>query len=81
LDILVENLIVIEIKTVDDVLPIHEAQLLTYLKLGGWQVGLIINFNVPLLKQGIYRRVLGLKETKDSVFSAPCPGSCTKPLR
>jgi GxxExxY protein len=70
LDILVENLVVIEIKTVDDVLPIHEAQLLTYLKLGGWQVGLIINFNVPLLKQGIYRRVLGLKEPKDSVFSA-----------
>ena len=71
LDILVENLVVIEIKTDDEVLPIHEAQLLTYLKLGGWQVGLIINFNVPLLKQGIYRRVLGLKEPKDSAFSAP----------
>ncbi len=58
LDILVEDLVVIEIKTVEEVLPIHEAQLLTYLKLGGWQVGLIINFNVPLLKQGIFRRVL-----------------------
>jgi GxxExxY protein len=62
LDILVENLVVIEIKTVEDVLPIHEAQLLTYLKLGGWQAGLILNFNVPVLKQGIKRRVLGLVE-------------------
>jgi GxxExxY protein len=62
LDVLVENLVVVEIKTVEVVLPIHEAQLLTYLKLGEWQVGLIINFNVPLLKQGIFRRVLGLKE-------------------
>lgn len=62
LDILVENLVVIGIKTVEDVLPIHEAQLLTYLKLGGWQAGLILNFNVPVLKQGIKRRVLGLVE-------------------
>jgi len=62
LDILVENLVVIEIKTVEDVLPIHEAQLLIYLKLGGWQAGLILNFNVPVLKQGIKRRVLGLVE-------------------
>jgi len=43
-------------------LPIHEAQLLTYLKLGNWKVGLLINFNVPVLKQGIKRMVLGLEE-------------------
>jgi GxxExxY protein len=62
LDLLVENAIVIEIKAIDALLPIHEAQLLTYLRLGGWKVGLLINFNVPLLKQGIRRRVLDLKE-------------------
>jgi GxxExxY protein len=44
----------------EKVLPLHEAQLLTYLKLTGKQVGLLINFNVPLLKNGIYRRILGV---------------------
>jgi GxxExxY protein len=62
IDILVANLVVVEIKSVEELLPVHEAQLLTYLKLGGWQVGLLINFNVALLKNGIRRRVLGLKE-------------------
>jgi len=41
---------------------IHEAQVLTYLKLGGWYLGLLLNFNVPLLKQGIKRIVLNYKE-------------------
>lgn len=62
IDILVADLVVVEIKSVEALLPIHEAQLLTYMKLGGWQVGLLINFNVTLLKNGIRRRVLGLKE-------------------
>ncbi len=62
LDMLVEQAVVVEIKTVEELLPVHDAQLLTYLKLGGWQVGLLINFNVPLLKDGIRRRVLGLEE-------------------
>ena len=62
IDILVENRVVLELKAVETLLPIHEAQLLTYLKLGGWQVGLLINFNVAVLKDGIRRRVLGLKE-------------------
>jgi GxxExxY protein len=62
LDVLVADTVVVELKAVESLLPIHEAQLLTYLKLGGWKVGLIINFNVPVLKQGIRRRVLGLKE-------------------
>jgi len=54
--------VVVEIKAVESLLPIHEAQLLTYLKLGGWNVGLLINFNVTTLKQGIRRRVYNLKE-------------------
>ena len=58
IDLLVANEVVVEIKAVDALLPIHEAQLLTYLKLGGWHLGLLINFNVPLLKNGIRRRVL-----------------------
>jgi GxxExxY protein len=62
IDILVAGLVVVEIKSVEALLPVHEAQLLTYMKLGGWQVGLLINFNVALLKNGIRRRVLGLKE-------------------
>jgi GxxExxY protein len=67
LDLLVANMVVMEIKAVEKLLPIHEAQLLTYLKLGGWKVGLLINFNVPVLKQGIRRRVLGLEEEQKGV--------------
>lgn len=62
LDLLVANKVVVEIKSVEIILPIHEAQTLTYLKLGGWQVALLINFNVPVLKEGIKRMVLGLEE-------------------
>jgi GxxExxY protein len=58
LDLLVENAVVVEIKAVSEIEPVYEAQLLTYLRLGGWQVGLLINFNVPVLKNGIRRRVL-----------------------
>lgn len=57
-DILVTNAVVVEIKAVETIEPIHVAQLLTYLKLGGWKVGLLINFNVAVLKDGIRRRVL-----------------------
>ncbi len=59
-DLVVNDLVLVEIKSVDSLLPIHEAQLLSYLKLGGWKIGLLINFNVQLLKQGLRRRVLGL---------------------
>jgi GxxExxY protein len=62
LDLLVAKLVLVEIKAVETLQPIHEAQLMTYLKLGGWQVGLLINFNVPILKQGIRRRVLNFKD-------------------
>jgi len=58
LDLLVEEQVVVEIKTVTSIEPVHEAQLLSYLKLGGWKMGLLINFNVPALKDGIRRRIL-----------------------
>jgi GxxExxY protein len=62
LDLLVAGTVVVEVKAVEHIIPVHEAQLLTYLRLGGWQVGLLINFNVPLLRDGIVRRVLGFVE-------------------
>ena len=58
IDILVNNLVIVELKSCDALLPIHEAQLLTYLKLTGLKVGLLINFNVPILKDGIKRMKL-----------------------
>jgi GxxExxY protein len=61
-DIVVNGSILVEIKAIDSLLPIHDAQLLSYLKLGGWKIGLPINFNVELLKHGLRRRVLGLDE-------------------
>jgi GxxExxY protein len=69
LDLLVADVVVTEIKAISALEAIHSAQLLTYLKLGGWQVGLLINFNVPILKNGIKRVVHNLKS--DSAFSAP----------
>ena len=54
--------VVVEVKAIDALLPIHQAQLLSYLKLGGWKLGLLINFHVPLLREGIKRVVLGLEE-------------------
>ena len=57
MDLVVENAIVVEIKAIDSLLPIHTAQLLTYLKSSGHQVGLLINFNVPVLKKGLKRIV------------------------
>ena len=58
LDFLVAGKVVVELKTVDALAPVHEAHLLTYLKLTGCRAGLLINFNVPVLKNGIKRRVL-----------------------
>jgi GxxExxY protein len=57
-DVVVKDSVVVELKSVEQVLPIHQAQLLTYLRLSGKRVGLLINFNVALLKNGIIRRVL-----------------------
>jgi GxxExxY protein len=69
LDLLVAGLVVVEVKAVEEILPVHEMQLVTYLRLGGWKVGLLINFNVPVLRQGIRRRVLNFDEPLRS--SAP----------
>jgi GxxExxY protein len=70
LDLLVANTVVVEIKTVEALLPIHEAQVLTYLRLGGWQIGLLINFNVAKLKDGVQRLVHRFDEPAISAFSA-----------
>ncbi len=58
IDLIVGDLVVVELKSVDRILGIHEAQLLTYLRLANKRVGLLINFNVPVLRDGIRRRVL-----------------------
>jgi GxxExxY protein len=58
LDLIVQDEIILELKSVENLLPVHGAQLLTYMRLTGKKVGLLINFNVPLLTQGIIRRVL-----------------------
>ena len=57
-DLIVENQVILELKSVDQVAPIHKAQLLTYLKLSGKHIGLLINFNVVDLKEGIVRMIL-----------------------
>jgi GxxExxY protein len=58
IDILVENMVVVELKVVDEINPVHEAQILTYLKFSGKKVGLLINFNVTTLKDGLRRFIL-----------------------
>jgi GxxExxY protein len=58
--------VVLELKAVDGLQLIHQAQLMTYLKLGEWRIGLLINFNVPVLKKGIKRMVHKLKYSGDS---------------
>ncbi len=58
LDLLVDSRVIIEIKAVELLLPVHHAQVLTYLKLSGHRLGFLINFNVPLIKQGIKRIAL-----------------------
>ncbi|HSX11021.1 MAG TPA: GxxExxY protein [Chlamydiales bacterium] len=69
IDFLIENQIILELKSADSILPVHKAQLLTYLHLMHKQVGLLINFNVPVLKEGIRRCVLKAHEVLDEVGS------------
>lgn len=59
IDLLVEDCIVVELKCVESTLPIHKAQLITYLKLSGCKLGYLVNFNVPFIKNGIKRIVNG----------------------
>ena len=69
IDLLIAEAVVIELKAVQRIEPSHEAQLLTYLKPGGWSVGLLINFNVPILKSGI--KCIVNNYTENSATSAP----------
>lgn len=58
IDVVVVDKVLLELKCVEKLLPIHEAQLLTYLRLSGIKIGLLMNFNVPVMRDGILRRVL-----------------------
>ena len=62
IDMMIQQTVIIENKTVDKIAPIHEAQLLTYLKLINLKLGFLLNWNVPLMKDGIKRMVNRLKE-------------------
>ena len=68
---IVENKIIVELKAVENLLPIHEVQLVTYLKLTNKAIGLLINFNVPVLKDGVKRKInvkreyTGIKSIKE----------------
>ena len=64
LDLLVENCLIVELKAVDALTNLHQAQLMSYLKATGHRLGLLINFNVPVLKQGVRRVVYG-KDTEN----------------
>ncbi len=68
LDLRVDDLVIVEVKAVDTLNAVHKAQLLSYLKLSGLQVGLLINFNVKLLKNGIVRVVNEFPEPKPTIL-------------
>jgi len=76
LDLFVEHAVVVEIKAVETILPVHEAQLLTYMKLTDSTLGLLINFNETVLKHGIRRKVLHFKEQKKSLRPSASPRLC-----
>jgi GxxExxY protein len=69
-DLVVNEQVMLELKAVQELLPVHEAQALTYMRLGGWRLGLVINFHVPVLKAGIKRLILS-QPKKSSVPSIP----------
>jgi GxxExxY protein len=71
LDIIVDETVVVEIKAVESLLPIHAAQLLTYLKLGGWSIGLLINFNAQILKHGIKRIIHQYRGEDIAIYKKP----------
>jgi GxxExxY protein len=75
MDMIVEDAIVLELKTVDQLLPIHSAQLLTYLKLSGKKLGLLINFNEPVLKRGLRRLANHAPDAAAAEPSAPSASS------
>jgi GxxExxY protein len=59
-DLLVENRVVVELKALETILPVHRAQLLSYLRLGGFKLGYLLNFNVARMRDGVVRQVNGL---------------------
>ena len=59
-DLIVDNLVVVELKTVDGILPVHRSQLLSYLRLGGFKLGYLLNFHVAQMRDGIVRMANGL---------------------
>jgi len=63
IDTFINKLVIVENKAVEAILPVHEAQLLTYMKLTGCKLGFLLNWNVPLMKRGIKRFVLNLPDT------------------
>ncbi|WP_349361665.1 GxxExxY protein [Hymenobacter sp. H14-R3] len=75
MDLLVENLVVVELKSVEILLEVHHMQLLTYLKLSGYKLGLLINFNVPYIKSVIFRKVSGLIEQSASSAKTSAPSA------
>ena len=66
LDLLVEQKVIVELKAIEQIMPTHEAQILSYLKFSGCQIGLLINFNVKLLKKGIRRFIMTSQEPKQA---------------
>ncbi len=81
IDFLVENRVIVELKAVKELLPLHTAQVLSYLKLSGRKVGLLINFNVPHLQQGIHRLVNGYADEKLDRPSVASVSSVVESLR
>ena len=80
MDLVVEEEIILELKTVDLLLPVHSAQLMTYLKLSGKQVGLLMNFNEPVLKKGLKRLVNYFREPSGTMISS-APSALSKTRR
>ncbi|HXP59820.1 MAG TPA: GxxExxY protein [Dongiaceae bacterium] len=79
IDVLVDNAVVLELKAVEAIAPVHRAQTLTYLRIGGWKVALLLNFNVALLKEGIERFVLGLEEGEPTAAWGRMPQATARP--
>ena len=77
MDLVVENKVVVELKSVEVLLEVHHMQLLTYLKLSGHKLGLLINFNVPYIKHGIFRKVNGLEEQSATSAQSSAPSAGT----
>ncbi len=83
IDFIVQNCVILELKAVEKLLPVHTAQMITYLKLSGHHVGLLINFNVPHLREGLRRVVLGHPSsgTDQKVSSVSSVSSVVNPVR